>query len=168
MVVNFEVDAFDPSLVGEETLSQTFDALTTTPGSISAPSRTLNVLRGGRVISQSSLIELKSSAKTKWQETYPQLCLSQTPWLYAASHKEGHFNAVKKIGLGSPEVAEVAENFKVKFSRLRDALRTIKDIVIKAGPEGRLSFVVEDKELKVYVRQGQDSSLPLDAMALFS
>lgn len=119
------------------------------------------------MVPQSSLIELKSG-RIKWPEVYPQLYVSQTPWLYMAAHDNGQFHKVTKVGLASREMEEVAEKSNVKFEPLKCALQTIKDIVVKAGPKGRLSFVLEGKELQVYDRESQSSCLTTDAMALFS
>jgi hypothetical protein len=172
MVVRFEVDAFIPSgqrdEVDDESFLEAFSALTVTGAPIAMKPGGLTIRRGGQMVPQSSLIELTSSRQLNWPEQYPQLYLSQTPWMYKASHREGEFQTVSKVELGSPELKVVAEKSKVKFERLRDALQTIKDIVVKAGPEGRLSFVLEDKELQVYDRESPSSCLTTDAMALFS
>ncbi|KZP29280.1 hypothetical protein FIBSPDRAFT_927058 [Athelia psychrophila] len=171
MVVRFELDAFQPpaqSPDDDEDLLKALSALTV-PQELQQPvkSEGFNIRRGGSVVPQSSLIELKSG-KIKWPEVYPQLYVSQTPRLYKAAHENGLFHTITKMGLASPEMAEVAERSKVRFGRLRDALQAIKDMVVAAGPNGRLSFVVENKELKVFDRDSQSSFLKADVMALFS
>ena len=172
MVVRCEVDAFIPS--SQTSLNSVNDDASNALNTLKmkecanfAESGGLTIRYGGHVVPHSSLIELKSSAKIKWPETYPQLWLSQTPWLYKASHNDGQFHTLNKTALESPELAEIAEKSKVRFERLRDALRTIKDIVVDAGLQGRLSFVLERGELKVYDRASKKSCLPSDAMALF-
>ncbi|KZP03187.1 hypothetical protein FIBSPDRAFT_688699, partial [Athelia psychrophila] len=170
MVVRFEVDAFIPpgqrEKVDDESFLKAFSAPTVSGAPIPAKPGGLTIRHGGQMVPQSSLIELKSG-RIKWPEVYPQLYVSQTPWLYKAAHENGQFHKVTKVGLVSPEMEEVAEKSNVKFERLRGALQTIKDIVVKAGPKGRLSFVLEGKELQVYDRESQSSCLTTDAMALF-
>jgi hypothetical protein len=61
----------------------------------------------------------------------------------------------------------VAEKSKLRFQKLRLASQTIKDIDIESGAQGRLSFVLENRELKVFDRSSQASCLPEDIMALF-
>ncbi|KAF7976192.1 hypothetical protein HWV62_7364 [Athelia sp. TMB] len=171
MIVRFEVDAFAPSVqptAEDADLLGAFKALTVAQAPVPASSGSLNIRRGGSVVHQSSLIELTSASKMNWQEKYPQLYLSQTAWMYKASHREGCFHDVKKTALGSQELATVAEQSKLRFARLGNALKTIKNIVVEAGPAGRLSFVLENKELIVYERESQKSCLPADAMSLFS
>lgn len=174
MVVRFEVDAFvspAPSDISGEDIVKVYATNTIVPSA--APSAGLGVRYGGAIIPQSWLIELKSAnkksaARANWAEVYPQLYFSQTPWLYKAVHLEGRFHTVKKMGLGSFEVADVAERSKIRFERLRQVLQNIKAMVVDAGPGGRLSFVLEERELKVYERKGQESCLPAEVMAIFS
>lgn len=172
MVVRFEVDACIPpgqqEKVDDESFLRAFSALTVAEVPIPTKPGGLTIRRGGQMVPQSSLIELTSARQMNWPERYPQLYLSQTPWMYKACHRNGEFQTVEKVELGSPELKEVAEKSKIRFERLRDALQAIKDIVVKAGPEGRLSFVLEGKELQVYARESQSSCLTTDAMALFS
>ena len=171
MVVRFEVDAFAPSaqpITEDADLLGAFKALTVAQAPILTSSGGLTIRRGGSVVHQSSLVELTSASQMKWQEKYPQLYLSQTAWMYKASHREGRFYDVTKTELGSQELATVAEQSKIRFARLGTALKTIKNIVVEAGPAGRLSFVLENKELMVYERESQKSCLPADAISLFS
>lgn len=176
MVVRFEVDAFNPPGPGQadedEDLLKAFSNLAVTKPEAPIPTKPggLTIRRGGRVVPQSSLIELVSSSGRNWAwaEKYPQLYLSQTPWLFRASHRNGEFHEVEKVAVESPEVAEVAKKSKARFVRLREALQAIKDIVLEAGSEGRPSFVLEDGELVVYDRESQHSCLTSDAIALFS
>ncbi|KAF7976193.1 hypothetical protein HWV62_7366 [Athelia sp. TMB] len=173
MVVRCEVDAFIPcTQTGLNSVNNDASHASNTHEMKKyanfTESEGLTIRYGGLVVPHSSLIELKSSAKIKWPETYPQMWLSQTPWLYKASHNDGQFHTLNKTALESPELAEIAEKSKVRFERLRDALRTIKNIVVNAGLQGRLSFVLERGELKVYDRESKKSCLPPGAMALFN
>lgn len=88
------------------------------------------------MVREPSLIELKSG-RIKWPEVYQQLYVHQTPWLDEAAHDNGQFHKVTKMGSTSREMEDVAEKSNVKFERLRHALQSIKDIVVKAGPKGR-------------------------------
>lgn len=169
MVVRFELDAFQPpaqSAGGEEEPTKALGALNVIQKPPSPKSAGLTIWRGGSLVPQSSLVEI-NSGKIKWPEVYPQLYLSGTPWLYKAAHNDGQFHTITKVGPTSPEMIQTAEKSKSRFERLRDALKIIKDIVLEAGPEGRLSFVIEDKELKVFDRESQNSLLRRDDMALF-
>jgi hypothetical protein len=178
MVVRFEVDAYTSStenidvLRGPRFSEASVASSPTSPLPLAGQGNPLTILRGGAIVPQSSLIEVKSpsqksAAKQKWAEIYPQLYLSQTPWLYKAIHCHGQFYVVKKTQLGSPELADVAERSKLRFQKLKVALQIIKDIVMKSGAQGRLSFVLENRELKVYDRSNQASCLPADIMAHF-
>jgi hypothetical protein len=140
--------------------------------SSAGPGNPLTIIQGGALVSQSSLIEVKSASqksatRQKWSEIYPQLYLSQTPWLYTAIHNDGKFYTVEKTQLGSPELADIAEQSKHRFKKLRLALQTIKDLVVESGIRGRLSFVLENRELKVYERSSRASCLPDDIMSSF-
>jgi hypothetical protein len=180
MVVRSEVDAFDLStLSSTERLDITNNLKFSVPPKTSTKSsplspagRTdlpLNILGGGNIVPQSALVGIKSQKimAEKWADIYPQLYLSQTPWLYTVVHQEGLFHIVKKTQLGSAELDDTVERTKPRLQKLRIALQTIKDMVIESGVGGRLSFVLEDHELKVYERKSQASCLPDDILAHF-
>jgi hypothetical protein len=184
MIVRFEVDAFIPPVASPVKDIDFPDRLEvpepSTTCSLAVPSplssadqrNPLTILQGGAMVPQSSLIEVKSSSqksatKQKWAEIYPQLYLSQTPWLYKAIHRDGQFYTIRKTQLGSSELADVAVRSKLRFQKLRLALQVIKNIVIKSGAQGRLSLVLENRELVVFNRRSEASCLPKDIMALF-
>jgi len=170
MIVRFEVDAFispvDSSADNIEVRNNlrvpdpptsSFRPAGTPPAGNKKPP---TILRGGTVVPQSSLIEVKShsvnsATKNKWADIYPQLYLSQISWLYTAIHSDGQFHTLRKTQLGSPVLADVVEKSKARFLRLRLALQIIKDMVIESGVQGRLSFVLENRELRVFGRTSQ-------------
>lgn len=181
MIVRFEVDAFIPpvaSSIKDIDFSDRLEPSTTFSLAVSSPLSStdqrnpLTILQGGAMVPQSSLIEVKSpsqksATKQRWAEMYPQLYLSQTPWLYKAIHRDGQFYTVKKTQLGSSELADVAVKSKLRFQKLRLALQVIKNTVVESGAQGRLSLVLENRELVVFNRRSEASCLPKDIMALF-
>ncbi|KAG6890589.1 hypothetical protein C0992_000407 [Termitomyces sp. T32_za158] len=141
-----------------------------TEGSETFP--TINVIPGGSVVSQSSIIELttrskKSASDFKWIEYYPQLFFSQTPHYFMAVHEGGRFQCVIKRKLESPEVKETAQKFQEDLKKLRRLLDQIRELVKEHGERGRLSLVCQEGELKVFERTNQASYLPDEALKLF-
>lgn len=175
MVVRFEVDARLATTVMDVlhmTDPPSASSKTTKLSSGGQGSSRLTVLSGGSVVPQSSLIELKAASyknakRPKWSDVYPQLCLSQTPWLYRGIHHDGEFTSVEKKSLTSPELTIFAERAVSAMAKLHQALRVIKDIVVAGGPEGRLSLVLEDRQLKVFRRRDEASCLPAEVIARF-
>ncbi|KIM82257.1 hypothetical protein PILCRDRAFT_71145 [Piloderma croceum F 1598] len=184
MIVRFEVDAFIPPVASPVNdidfpnrlevpePSTTSPLAAPSPLSLADQRNPLTILQGGAMVPQSSLIEVKSpsqksATKRKWAEIYPQLYLSQTPWLYKAIHRDGQFYTVRKTQLGSSELADVAVKSKLRFQKLRLALQVIKNTIIESGAQGRLSLVLENRELVVFNRRSEASCLPKDIMALF-
>src|SRR5882762_3723604 len=104
MVVRFEVDACLPSARSSApkttttttTVDDLADALgrmgimrtsTSTKAASSASSPLIDIVRAGTQVPQESLVEVTSRSayfvdQFDWNETYPQLALSQTPALY--------------------------------------------------------------------------------------
>ena len=170
MVVRFEVDACLP-----------YDATTSRPPSHrptgrrnAAKKKTSNSLdvkiirAGSSEVPQTHLLEIKThnSPSMKWQKTYPQLYLSQTPHVHHAFHRNGTFTQVKKFTLGQSELTEVDKNAQEGFKKLRKLLGYIKSLVLKHGA-ARISLVCVGKTLSVYRIPQGESCLPEDALALF-
>ncbi|EIW75634.1 hypothetical protein CONPUDRAFT_169416 [Coniophora puteana RWD-64-598 SS2] len=114
------------------------------------------------IVPHSSLIELKTRASHRsldWEETYPQLYLSQTSHLYLAQHQRGAFssNVVKyklesmeSDAMAAPEVRRAREGLK----KLRALLEEILDEVRKIDDESvHLSLVGEGQTLSLYKRK---------------
>lgn len=187
MVVRFEVDALDASAVAslddDSKLADALEKLKLTGASEASPvleekPRTtrkdhgLTIVSGGSIVPQSSILELKTSSaksagKSNWSQIHPQLCLSQTPLLYRAYHRNGEFYDIQKTAMSSQELEGVTQRTKDSLKRLREGLRVIKDLVVENRMEGRLSFVLEDRQLKMYKRSSQNSCLPPAVMQSF-
>ena len=63
-------------------------------------------------VPQSHVIEIKtrsSHGELDWKEPYPQLYLSQTPYLYLAKHTKGTFGPVEKADLNGQTMAPHAK-----------------------------------------------------------
>lgn len=132
----------------------------------------LDIVIGGSVVPQSSLIEIKTvsekgSIRSQLTENYPQLFLGQTPHLYRAIHRSGQFYDVEKTELGSRKLIDIAEEISHRLHQVVQALHHIKGIVVKGGADGRLSLVLENRELKVFKRSSTESCLPREILARF-
>ncbi|KAE9396977.1 hypothetical protein BT96DRAFT_823934 [Gymnopus androsaceus JB14] len=185
IVVRFEVDACLPPTDPVVDRNESFDvdqlASTLATTSISSPqrpqstkftsipvgaTRILQVAKGGSVTPQSSLIELTTRsqrrlADLRWEESFPQLFLSQTPYHYLGVHQSGRFVEVQKRDLGKdPELLKAEKMSEMNLKKLRVALELIREIVVDAGEEGRLSLVCRDGKLEVYERRSDTGCLP--------
>jgi hypothetical protein len=188
MVVRSKVDACLPPATEKPTeATSTVDQLVDSLSSMSITSQSippavsgtpatdnsLLIIEGGSKIPQSAIVELQTRSETSkypqnWQETYPQLFLSQTPHHYLGIHSRGRFHTCQKRELETDienlvEVNLVQDNLK----KLRRALKTIQQIVVQSGQRGRLSLVCQGNELRVFERSSQDSFLPDDIMQRF-
>jgi len=192
MVVRFEVDAYlDPELSAnpsgtkakpDDDIDDIATALSGVRiGSVSTTKASTTIVRGmgsnltvvhaGSLVPDSSIIELTTRSSWRgmqWNESYPQLFLSQTPHHFLAIHEGGRFVKIQKRLLNSAELENIAAtSIRERFKKLRHALDVIKELVLKHGEKGRLSLVCEDSELRVYERVSQDSCLPDDILARF-
>ncbi|KNZ78252.1 hypothetical protein J132_01231 [Termitomyces sp. J132] len=133
---------------------------------------TITVISGGCVVPQSSIIELTTrsmhnASAFEWKESYPQLFFSQTPHHFLAVHERGLFKQVNKRKLESSELKMVAQTIQEDLKKLRRLLDQITELVKKHGERGRLSFVCQNGELKVYERTNRASCLPDEVLQLF-
>lgn len=179
MVVRFEVDAYLPyagvtaayTSDSGGTLSDQISRPSMTPASSNNSDRSINIIRAGAYIQQSSIMELKtrtvSNTNQKWMERYPQLFLSQTPHLYFAVHSKGNFKKLEANNLEDPDVKAVGMKLQEGLRRLLSTLAMIQELVIASGKQGRYSLLSEGGKLKVYKRSTQDSCLPEDVLARF-
>jgi hypothetical protein len=182
MLVRFEVDACLPgtSIVSSSLrvpkypgdiddldlnlslLSISARAASSTPSSQTRHS--VRVTRTGQIVSQSSIIELKTRSSRgaenfDWTDTYPQLFLSQTPNMYLAVHDRGIFLSIQKKELGSSAMEAPARAAQPGLRRLVQALREIKRAVSLGGIGGeRCSLVYQNGVLRVYA--GGEDVLP--------
>jgi hypothetical protein len=100
------------------------------------------------------------------EHLYPQLFLSHTPHHFLAVHDKGRFTLVEKRQLVS-DLRGVERTTQTSLRRLREALGTVKDMVVKHGKSGRLSLVCQEGAMKVYERSSQVSCLPEDMLKKF-
>ncbi|KZT69561.1 hypothetical protein DAEQUDRAFT_765400 [Daedalea quercina L-15889] len=132
----------------------------------------LDVIRAGKPVPQSSLIEIttrteRNARSYNWTDTYPQLYFSQTAYRFMAIHDHGNFYEVEKRGLDEPKSEEIKKGLQGDFNKLKDALQTIQNLVIAHGERGRLSLVFQDGTLRVFERKSLESCLPDDMLGRF-
>ncbi|KAI0823265.1 hypothetical protein BC628DRAFT_602365 [Trametes gibbosa] len=184
LVVRCEIDACvkddeDPSdlLAGLSLASSSSPPPPSPPPPPPSPSHsdtTITVLRGGTPVPQSSLIEIATrSAKSlyahKWAETYTQLFLSQTPYLYVALHQTGTFTEVVKLAREDAWLERYASDVRMRRS-LRELVRVLEDVqhaVQAYGPRGRLSLVCRGGKLELFECASEAGRLPDRELARF-
>ncbi|KIY73430.1 hypothetical protein CYLTODRAFT_387077 [Cylindrobasidium torrendii FP15055 ss-10] len=176
LVVRFEVDAClreeasDGAEDVDDLVQTMFRAGLTEKSEVSfGGGRTLQVKRGGKPTAQSNLVELatitsKWAPKFKWEDRYPQLYLSATPYHYLGVHSYGIFQRYEKRR--TEEMETQKETMKRDLYKLRDILLAIQGLVVDHGEE-KVSILYRDKEMKVYKRSNDASCLPKDYMDLF-
>lgn len=124
-----------------------------------------------QLVPQDAIAEVKTRAGHKemdWEETYPQLYLSQTTWLYFAKHFKGVFEPPEKYELGSSSLRPVASVAQVGLGKLRGALDIILRAIRAEGPEAKLCLVCEAGTLSLYHRKpGTGKSLGKDIREMF-
>ncbi|KZT66220.1 hypothetical protein DAEQUDRAFT_479255 [Daedalea quercina L-15889] len=169
MIVSYEVDACaatttaetkaiaQPSTSARASSQRSSKPIGTSSGSSRARTKgtTLSIIRAGHEVPQSSLIELKSSSKISWTETYPQLYLGQIPHLYHGLHDHGRVRQIVKRERSEEALLRVDYELQANFHKLHDCLRTIQALVIEHGRQVHLSLVYEAKRgrpLEVYQR----------------
>ncbi|KAF9783119.1 hypothetical protein BJ322DRAFT_1008508, partial [Thelephora terrestris] len=169
MVVRFEVDA---SLPYDTTPPSHSSYLPTSSKGVekrrtSDPLDVRIIRAGSSEVPQTHLLEIKAhNTSMKWSKMYPQPYLSQTPYVYHASHDQGTFTHVRKFTLGQNELTEVEKDAQEGFKKLRKLLGYIKSLVLKHGA-ARISLVCEGRILSVYRIPQGENCLPDDALALF-
>ncbi|KAF8516443.1 hypothetical protein BU17DRAFT_92788 [Hysterangium stoloniferum] len=134
----------------------------------------LNIITEGNLVPQSSLLELKTrSIKSvdnfDWNESYPQLLLSQTPHMFVCVHDHGTFTEVRKKTLEELKTGEVARKTADGLRKLKRILEEIREIVLGEGEGAMLSLVCkkEGKEIVLYKREGTGASLPKEMLQKF-
>ncbi|KAG6327426.1 hypothetical protein ID866_11663, partial [Astraeus odoratus] len=108
------------------------------------------------VVPQSSVIEIKTRASHReldWKEAYPQLYLSQTPYLYLAKHSRGQFGPVEKVQLNSQAMASLTTEAEAAMGKLEVLLETLLKAVRKQGEGVPLSLVYREGKLRLYKRK---------------
>ncbi|KIJ16233.1 hypothetical protein PAXINDRAFT_114027 [Paxillus involutus ATCC 200175] len=123
------------------------------------------------LIPQSDLIEVKTRSVRNilnWREIYPQLYLSQIPWLYVAWHQDGLFQPVEKIALDSDAMKPHAEGAASSVSKLKVLLEDILKAVRKQGSGVPLSLVCRGGTLTLWKRkEGTGQPLGMEITSKF-
>lgn len=164
ILLRFEVDACTGT--GDlDNLASAFSGLGITPSNLHpTDASTGSVILGISVIqttprtlvAQSSLIELKTRASHRpldWTETYPQLYLSQTAYLYLAKHTKGNFTAVEKTRLAGGDMKAYAKQAEAGMGKLKALLDKVLEAVRKEGDGVGLSLVSAGGKLMLYKRK---------------
>ncbi|KAI6019172.1 hypothetical protein EDC04DRAFT_3093121 [Pisolithus marmoratus] len=116
------------------------------------------------VLPQSSVVEIKTRSARRepnWKDIYPQLYLSQTPYLYLARHIRGTFGQVEKVQLSAQGTAAHAEEAETAMAKLETLLSDILKAVRKHGRGVPLSLVYRAGKLQLYKR-GDGVGQPLE------
>ncbi|KAF8841507.1 hypothetical protein BDN67DRAFT_515282 [Paxillus ammoniavirescens] len=123
------------------------------------------------LIPQSDLIEIKTRSvrrELNWGEIYPQLYLSQIPWLYVAWHLDGFFQPVEKIALDSDAVKPHAEAAASSVGKLKVLLENILKAVREQGSGVPLSLVCRGGTLTLWKRkEGTGKPLGMEITSKF-
>jgi hypothetical protein len=178
ILLRFEVDACMGSSDFDD-LASAFSGLDVTPA-IPLSTGTSSVMPGISVIhttprtlvAQSSLIELKTRASHRpldWTETYPQLYLSQTAYLYLAKHTKGNFGAVEKIKLAGDSMKVYAKQAEGGMVKLKAVLDQVLEVVRKESDGVGLSLVSVGGKLMLYKRkEGTGKAVGDDILSRFA
>ncbi|KIK91660.1 hypothetical protein PAXRUDRAFT_149014 [Paxillus rubicundulus Ve08.2h10] len=123
------------------------------------------------MIPQSDLIEVKTRSirgELNWREFYPQLYLSQIPWLYVAWHLDGIFQPVEKIALDSDTMKPHAEDAAPSVGKLKVLLEDILKAVREQGSGVPLSLVCRGRTLTLWKRkEGSGKPLGMEIISKF-
>ena len=185
LVVRFGVDACIPqpseeTCAADDTTSAGthVDALADQRSGLNGSSENeapeITVIRAGRQLPQSAIIELntrsvKSTGGFKWQDQCPPLLLSSITHHFLALHENGTFQRVKKRELSTADSHHVDNSARTQdsFKKLVEALKVIQALVKEHGQRGRLSLVCQDGELKVYESTSEQGCLPESELERF-
>ncbi|KAI9766467.1 MAG: hypothetical protein M1840_006574 [Geoglossum simile] len=131
----------------------------------------VEVIRSGRTVPLSSIVEIKTrSIKKLFQikDVIPQLWLSQTPYLYLGYHNAGNFERVDKHAM-SAEYARWEDDHQEQIRKLVGLLKKLREIA--EGVEGKRCVVAceagsEASSLKVYESAKKNAVLSEEVMKL--
>lgn len=129
---------------------------TTTPEKPSPAGIDVKLTSSRALVPQSDLVEVKTRAIKRdpnWKEIYPQLYLSQTPWLYMAKHDAGVFQPVEKISLTGEEMKPYADMMEGSLGKLKNLLKTILKAAREQGEGVPLSVVCQGGKLYLWRRK---------------
>lgn len=184
-VVRFEVDAcYAPRVAAPargndaddlasvlSTLRVSGGSSTRRPANAQTTEFGVTVIEAGTVVSQSSLIELKTRSARNvdsfdWNDAYPQLYLGQTPTSIIGVHRSGEFFERRTRQLDSPEMAVVARNAQSRLKQLVELLEQIRGLV-RQRPGVKRTLVYKDCQLKLVERTSPASLLPAAVLRRF-
>ncbi|CAL1713706.1 unnamed protein product [Somion occarium] len=174
MVVRYECDAAKEDSqsawnMDDDDLSGILSALSVSARTL-MKSEDIKVLRGGEVIAQDAIVELKThkeGGRINWKKTYPQLFLSQTSHCHVATHSDGLFHNVTKHESGDACMTTYAGTNEARLRQLRRVLEHTREIVVEEDVAARLSLVCQNGWLDVRQRIKEDDLLPKDVLARF-
>ena len=112
-------------------------------------------------------MEIKTSKRIKWRETYPQVLLAQTPHLFSASHQQGKFHQVQKYHIHDTDMRKVADECQGDIVKLRDTLLLVRDFLLKHRQQGRVSLLCQKGQLNLHRMTDARSCLPDDILKQF-
>ncbi|KAF8644542.1 hypothetical protein AX16_008416 [Volvariella volvacea WC 439] len=130
----------------------------------------LTVIKGGFLVPQSNVFELKSKSintSSKSRTSYLQLFLSHTHNLYVGLHQDGEFFEIQKINQDSPVMQLHHENMQPTLRRFRALLGHIQQLVIKYK-QLTLIRLRDVPHLEVYTGTARDFFLPQDYLQKFN
>jgi hypothetical protein len=179
VLLRFEVDACTG--VDADDLSSAFSGLgiTSNNSPASTTARSSSAISGISIVRttprtlvpQSSLIELKTRASHKpldWDEVYPQLYLSQTPYLYLAKHTRGAFIGVESVQLAGSSMRTHAKRAEAGMVKLKAVLDDILNVVRGEARGVKFSLVCERGRLALYKRkEGTGKIIGSDILSKF-
>lgn len=162
LLVRFECDAYDTALSNDE--NRKYTALSDRPNkSFQNLQNTINMEFAGSIVSQNSLIEVKTRAQSRgidFSEHLPRLWVRQIPNLVAGYHNRGTFGDVQKTNLND----DILQWEKDSQAELRNFVSILKWLIVevKRAKHSSLEVFRKDKgPLQLRERVGeQRQALP--------
>lgn len=175
MLVGFEVDACLPpesTSVDDVTAQSSGLAVTSSPSSKSEDVNGIRIIQSGRLVPQSSLLEIKTKSAfyfqgIDWNNYLPQLVISQTPNLVLGLHTRGTFGEVVHKRTDDADVSAEQRKLEGRLSLLRMLLGSIIALTKSYGKEKRFALVYRDQKLRLYEKKVPLSCLPEEWLSRF-
>jgi hypothetical protein len=175
MVVRFEADAYDsgaPRSDQVEELAASLQATSVRPPT-TLQTQGLTIQKAGEEMPQTDLLELgtrwvQNRFPVDWSEIYCQSFLSHIPKHIMAYQDNGMFSKIEERKLDSaPEFAAAKAEGQLQMKKLVKVIRRIRELVLRAGKDSRLSLVCVYGVLHIYRRRSEESCLPDEVLELF-
>jgi hypothetical protein len=159
VLLRFEVDACtQPAHPDADDLADAFSNFGVQSSSenatLSLPGLTVIRTSPYALVPQSHLIEMKTRVSHKeldWNDTYPQLYISQTTHLYLAKHTKGTFAAPQKYALSG--MKDHASSAQASMGKLKALLEEVLDVVRTTEPSIKLALISKAGKLELYKRK---------------